>query len=96
MWIPLNTPASAEAGVMGLGYYGNRAMIKAGATHYSVFVRSQGATSTPNYMPNTHKLTGSGYNVSFRAKSDGKLTMYRSNVYTIPAGDYLLLLGLAA
>lgn len=95
MWIPLDTPDSAEAGVAGWIYQSNRPMIKTAITAHAVFARSTSPTANPGWMPNAQKLNGTGYNVSLRAKSNGNLTMYRSASYTIPAGNYLLLIGLA-
>lgn len=94
MWIPLNTPTAAESGTAGFIYHSNRAMLHTNSAVYAVFARSTSPTANSGWMPNTNKVSGSGYNVSFRANSKGNLIMYRSATYTIPAGEYRLVLGL--
>lgn len=94
MWIPLNTPKAAESGTAGFIYHSNRAMLHTNSAVYAVFARSTSPTANSGWMPNTNKVSGSGYNVSFRANSKGNLIMYRSATYTIPAGEYRLVLGL--
>lgn len=94
MWIPLNTPTAAESGTAGFIYHSNRAMIHTNSAVYAVFARSTSPTANSGWMPNSRKVSDSGYNVSFRANSKGDLKMYRSATYTIPAGEYRLVLGL--
>ena len=95
MWIPLGITAKAPSGTAMWVYQGNRVLAMANNTAYGVLTRSTGESSNVGWMPATAKLTGTIYNVSLRAKSNGNLTMYRSASYTIPAGNYLLLIGLA-
>lgn len=94
MWIPLNTPTAAESGTAGFIYHSNRAMLHTNSAVYAVFARSTSPTANSGWMPNFNKVSGSGYNVSFRVNSKGDLKMYRSATYTIPAGEYRLVLGL--
>ena len=95
MWIPLNATAAAASGVAGMVYQGNRAIITTKATYYGGFIRSSGETKNPSYMVATAKISGNGYNVSLRANSAGNINLYVAAAYTVPAGDYLLVLGLA-
>ena len=94
IWIPVNATAAAASGVTGMVYHGNRAMITAKATLYGFFVRSVGETANAAFMANTEKLSGSSYNVSLRARSSGDINLYVASAYTVPAGSYLLVLGL--
>ena len=94
MWIPLNTPTAAASGIAGMVYTGNRALLSTKSTYYGVLFKSNGETSGPGLMPATTKLSGSGYNVSLRANSSGNINLYVADTYTVPAGDYLLILGL--
>lgn len=95
MWIPLNATAAAASGIAGMVYHGNRAMITTKAAYYGGFIRSTGESASPAYTPATAKLSGSGYNVSLRANSSGNINLYVAANYTVPSGDYLLVLGLA-
>ena len=95
MWIPLNATTAAASGIAGMGYQGNRAIITTKATYYGGFIRSTGEAANPSYMVATAKISGSGYNVSLRANSSGNINLYVAAAYTVPAGDYLLVLGLA-
>ena len=95
IWIPLNATAAAASGVAGMVYQGNRAIITTKATYYGGFIRSSGETANPGYMVATAKISGNGYNVSLRANSAGNINLYVAAAYTVPAGDYLLVLGLA-
>jgi len=94
MWFPVNATTAAASGVAGMVYHGNRAMLTAKTTLYGIFIRSTGETANLNYMGNTAKLSGSGYNVSLRANSSGNINLYVASAYTVPAGNYLLVLGL--
>lgn len=94
MWFPVSATTAAPSGVVGMVYHGNRAMLTAKATLYGIFIRSTGETANLNYMGNTAKLSGSGYNVSLRANSSGNINLYVASAYTVPAGEYLLVLGL--
>lgn len=94
MWIPVNATTAVASGAAGMVYHGNRALITAKSTLYGIFLRSTGETAAPNFMGNTAKLSGSGYNVSLRANSSGNINLYVASAYTVPAGNYLLVLGL--
>lgn len=94
MWIPVNATTAVDSGVVGMVFHANRALITAKNTLYGIFLRSTGATAAPNFMGNTAKLNGSGYNVSLRANSSGNINLYVASAYTVPAGNYLLVLGL--
>lgn len=95
MWIPLNATTAVASGVAGMVYQGNRAVLTTKSTYYGGFIRSTGETASPGYMTATAKISGSGYNVSLRANSSGNINLYVAANYTVPAGDYLLVLGLA-
>lgn len=94
MWFPVNATTAAASGVAGMIYNGNRPVFTTKATYYSVFFRSTGETANAAMMANTAKLSGTGYNVSLRANSSGNINLYVASAYTVPAGDYLLVLGL--
>lgn len=95
MWVPLNATTAAANGVAGFVYQGNRALLTAKKTVYGGFFRSTGETANPGYMIATAKISGNGYNVSLRANSAGNINLYVASTFTVPAGDYLLVLGLA-
>ena len=95
MWLPLNATTAAASGVAGMVYHGNRPLITAKSAFYGLFMRSTGETANPSFMGATAKISGSGYNVSLRANSSGDIKLYVAASYTVPAGDYLLVLGLA-
>ena len=95
MWVPMNATTAAANGVAGFVYHGNRALLTAKTTAYGGFFRSTGETANPGYMIATAKISGSGYNVSLRANSSGNINLYVAASFTVPAGDYLLVLGLA-
>lgn len=95
MWLPLSATAAAASGVAGMVYNGNRALITTKATYYGYFIRSAGETATANSTASSTKISGSGYNVSLRANSSGNINLYVAANYTVPAGNYLLVLGLA-
>lgn len=95
MLVPLNATTAAANGVAGFVYQGNRALLTAKTTVYGGFFRSTGETVNPSLMIATAKISGSGYNVSLRANSSGDINLYVASAYTVLAGDYLLILGLA-
>ena len=95
IWIPLNATTAAASGVAGMVYQGNRAVLTTKSTCYGGFFRSTGETANPGYMIATAKISGTGYNVSLRANSSGNINLYVASAYTVPAGGYLLVLGLA-
>lgn len=94
MWIPVNATTAVDSGMVGMVFHANRALITAKNTLYGIFLRSTGATAAPNFMGNTAKLNGTGYNVSLRANSSGNINLYVASAYTVPAGNYLLVLGM--
>lgn len=94
MWIPVNATTAVDSGVAGMVFHANRALITAKNTIYGIFLRSTGATAAPNFMANTAKLNGTGYNVSLRANSSGDINLYVASAYTVPAGNYMLVIGL--
>lgn len=94
IWIPVSATSAAASGVTGMVYHGNKPMLTTKATYYGFFMRSAGETANASLMANTAKLNGSGYNVSLRANSSGNINLYVASAYTVPAGDYLLVLGL--
>lgn len=94
MWIPLSATTAAPSGVVGFVYHGNRALLTAKATVCGLFLRSTGETAKANWMANSAKLSGTGYNVSLRANSSGNINLYVASAYTVPAGNYLLAVGL--
>ena len=94
LWYSMDATTAAASTVVGMVYHGNRAMITAKSTAYGFFIRSTGETANTALMANTAKLNGSGYNVSLRANSSGNINLYVASAYTVPAGSYLLVLGL--
>lgn len=95
VWFPVNATTAAASGVAGMVYHGNRPMITTKSTYYGFFIRSTGETANAGLMANTTKLNGTGYNVCLRANSSGNIILYVASAYTVPAGDYILILGLA-
>lgn len=94
MWFPVDATTAAASGVAGMVYHGNRPMLTTKATNYGFFIRSIGPTANAGLMANTAKLNGTGYNVCLRANSSGNINLYVASAYTVPAGSYLLVLGL--
>lgn len=94
MWVPLNATTAVANGVAGFVYQGNRALLTAKTAVYGGVFRSTGETANPSLMIATAKVSGTGYNVSLRAASSGNINLYVASTYTVPAGDYLLILGL--
>lgn len=94
MWFPVNATTAAASGVAGMVYHGNKPMITTKATCYGFFIRSTSETANAAMMANDKKLSGSGYNVALRANSSGNINLYVASAYTVPAGNYLLVLGL--
>ena len=97
LWLPVTHAASAsEAEVIGPGFHANRPVFTTNTAYYGTFMRSSGTTGAPARLVITVPLNGTGYNVSFRADSAGNLKLYVSSTYTVPPGDYLLVLLVAA
>lgn len=94
MWIPLGLTEKAPSGTAMWAYHGNRKMAIANSSPYGVFARSTGESSNVVWMPEPGNLSVNNWNVSFKANSSGNVIMYRSASYTIPAGEYRLVLGL--
>lgn len=94
MWIPLGLTAKAPSGTAMWAYHSNRKMAIAKNSPHGVFARSTGESINVGWMPEPGNLSVDNWNVSFKAKSNGNLIMYRSAAYTIPAGEYRLVLGL--
>lgn len=93
LWMPLTgATTAAESGVVGAGFHSNRPAITTKSTYYGGFLRSNGTTSGAATQVCTTKVNGTGYNISFRADSSGNLKLYVASTYTVPAGDYLLIL----
>lgn len=76
-------------------YTGNRVLMKTNASYYGIYFVSNGESSAPNPRPQNYKISASGYNVCFRATSAGNLNLYVGSTFTVPAGDYLLILAVA-
>lgn len=93
MLIPL-TPAAGATGVTHFIYHGNRNIGASNVARYGVALYSTSATAL-GLMQATAKLSGTGYNVSLRAKSTGNLDLYVASARTVKAGTYLLVLTLA-
>lgn len=94
MWIPLGLTEKAPSGTAMWAYHGNRKMAIANNSPHGVFARSTGESSNVGWMPEPGNLSVNNWNVSFQANSSGNVIMYRSASYTIPAGEYRLVLGL--
>lgn len=92
--LPLNATTAAPSGVAGMVYHGNRALFTTKSTYYGVFLKSTGETANAAATTATTKISGNGYNVSLRANSSGNINLYVAANYTVPAGNYLLVLGL--
>lgn len=91
--IPLSAESiTADSGVVPFVYQSNRALIKTSTTYYSVFVKSNGASSAAAGQANTYKFNAKGYNVSLRADSSGNVNLYVASNFTVKAGNYLLVL----
>lgn len=95
MWLPLSATTAAASGVAGMVYNGNRALLTTKYTYYGYFLRSAGETANANSTASATKISDAGYNVSLRANSSGNINLYVAANYTVPAGNYLLVLGLA-
>ena len=72
-------------------YSGNRAAIKTGSSSWYGFY-FRGGASSPGLQGNATKLTGTGWNVSLRAKNTGDLTVYVASSLYVPAGTYYIIL----
>lgn len=95
VWLPLSATTAAASGTVGVVYHGNRALFTTKNTYYGFMLRSTGETANAAATPATAKISGTGYNVSMRANSAGNLNLYVASTYTVPAGNYLLVLALA-
>lgn len=94
MWIPLGITTAAPSGTAMWGYHGNRKLAIAGNTTYGIFIRSTGESNNLAWTIEPGNLSVNNWNVSFKANSSGDVILYRSSAYTIPAGEYRLVLGL--
>ena len=72
-------------------YHGNANIGSTGGARYGFCYLSTSATAI-SMIAMTVKVSGSSYNVSFRAKSTGNLDMYIANNRTLKAGSYTLVL----
>jgi len=93
VWLPLsNTTTAAAANVAGPVLHTNRVLITTKSGYYGIMMRSSGPTAGAVGQVITAKVNGTGYNVSFRADSSGNLKLYVASTFTVPAGNYLLIL----
>lgn len=72
-------------------YHANKNIGSSGATRTGVVLKATSATAT-GVGNCTAKISGTGYNLHFRATSDGKLSIYTAANYTIKAGNYTLIM----
>ena len=94
MWYPVDATTAAASGIVGVVFQGNRAMLTTKTTYYGFMIRSSGETANASLTSHTAKVSGTGYNVSLRANSSGNINLYVASSFTVPAGNYLLVLGL--
>lgn len=96
MLIPLNAADSVQAAnTTPFIYHGNRAIVNSKAPVYGVRTNGNGSASYATALCHTSKISASGYVVCLRAKSSGDIILYVAANYKVPAGNYLLALGLA-
>lgn len=96
MLIPLNAADSVQAAnVVPFIYHGNRAIVNSKTAGYGIRAQGNGSSSYATGAIHTSKISASGYVVCLRANSSGNIILYVAANYTVPAGNYLLLLGLA-
>ena len=96
MLIPLNAADSVQAAnTTPFIYHGNRAIVNSKATVYGVRTNGNGSSSYATALCHTSKISASGYVVCLRANSSGNIILYVAANYKVPAGNYLLALGLA-
>jgi hypothetical protein len=69
----------------------NRGMITTGTTTWYGFM-FKGGSSSAAVQGNNTKLSGTGWNVSLRAKTTGNLTLYVSSSFKVPVGEYYLIM----
>lgn len=72
-------------------YLGNRILLKTGSTNYFGFM-FRGGSSVAGLQACVTKLSGTGWNVSLRAQSNGNMTIYVSSTFKVPAGSYYLVM----
>ena len=96
MLIPLNAADSVQAAnTTPFIYHGNRAIVNSKALVYGVRTNGNGSSSYATALCHTSKISASGYVVCLRANSSGNIILYVAANYKVPAGNYLLALGLA-
>lgn len=96
MMVPLTSTASVLASnFVPFVYGGNRVIANSKTVGYGIMVKCAGSSGYAAGQILTSKVSASGYNVSLRANSSGNISMYIAGTYTVPAGDYLLVYGLA-
>jgi len=92
MLIPV-TPVASATGVGHWVYHGNRNIGSTNVVRYGYYAYSSSASAVACAVA-TAKLSGSGYNISLRAKSSGNLDLYVASSRTIKAGSYILILSI--
>lgn len=96
MLIPLNAADSVQAAkTVSFIYQGNRAIVNSKAAGYGIRAEGKGSSSYASGGVHVSKISASGYVVCLRAKSSGDIILYVAANYKVPAGNYLLVLGLA-
>ncbi len=96
MLMPLNVTFTNVAASSTFLFATNRALAKGKGDVYTI--RTIGQIDTSSYVSfqgGTAKVSGSGYNISLRATSAGNITIYTAAKMYVPAGNYLLVMGLA-
>lgn len=96
MLVPLNAADSVHAAsTTPFIYHGNRAIVNSKAAVYGVRTIGGGSSSYATAACHTSKISASGYVVCLRANSSGNIILYVAANYYVPAGNYILVLGLA-
>lgn len=84
-----------EKNVTTFVYHGNRVVARSKSPVYGLRLFGNGESTHVGAGIATAKLSGAGYTISLRANSSGNINLYVDSTLTVPAGDYLLLIGLA-
>lgn len=94
--LPLDAANSAQpAATTSFIYAGNRPIANSRSVVYGVRTIGAGSSSYATAQNATAKISGTGYNIALRAASNGNISIYVAANLAVPAGNYLLVLGLA-
>ncbi len=89
---PVGAVAASAYAITGM-YHGNRLLVDGSSDFYGFAIQYNSAGTASAFFGNVAKVSGTGYNAGFRAKSSGNVDLVLPANRNISAGTYELIIG---